>query len=179
MVPAGPQTIDLAIQHVRQSGQGVPVAGMAVRKDPGDALGREPAGNTRILGHVHAVIHVDEPVANRRTNTKPTASSSKPQMASAFPAGLRGKHRRRGTGCGRQRTWLACPRNSLAPMPLVRSLERLLAVAFSAHAGAAAGDKSLTGFSHGLAGAYAPAASHFPVSPPAAQKSICGGAQRR
>ena len=66
MVSAGViQSVELAIQHVGEPSQRVPVAGMEVRKGPDDSRGGEAAGNLRIIADILVVVVVDELVPNR------------------------------------------------------------------------------------------------------------------
>ena len=60
VVPAGViQAVELAIQHVGEPGQRVPVAGMKVRKGPGDPLGSETACDLRVIARHSPRRHID------------------------------------------------------------------------------------------------------------------------
>jgi hypothetical protein len=57
---SGIQTIELAIQHVRNPGQRMPVRGIRVRKGPNHSRPREARLNMRICRDVCRVIEIDE-----------------------------------------------------------------------------------------------------------------------
>ncbi len=61
----GRQPVKLAIQHVGEPSERVPVAGMAAGEGPSDALDGQAAGDWQIPAHVVFVIVVDEVVAER------------------------------------------------------------------------------------------------------------------
>ena len=60
MVPAGPHFVDLAIDHVRNPGQRMPVAGIAPAEGPLDPGQREPLINVEISTDVDFVVIIDE-----------------------------------------------------------------------------------------------------------------------
>ena len=59
-MPAGIETKELAIQHVRKPGQRVPVGGVKRGESPGNPGQREPARDDGIVPDVEVVIEVDE-----------------------------------------------------------------------------------------------------------------------
>ena len=63
MVSAGPETVDLAVEHVGEPGQRVPIAGMVV-EGPRDPLEAQAARDLGVLVDVLIVIEVDELVPN-------------------------------------------------------------------------------------------------------------------
>jgi len=66
MVPAGLEAKKLAIRHVRNPGQRVPVAGVAGGKSPNNIRPLQPALNLRVLGDVVRVVIVDEAMPRHR-----------------------------------------------------------------------------------------------------------------
>ena len=60
MVPSRTKTEDLAIRHVGQPGQRVPIAGIPGVERPAQALEGQPALNLGVLGQVSVVIIINE-----------------------------------------------------------------------------------------------------------------------
>ena len=65
MVSAGPGAEELAVQHVRKPGEGVPIGRMAAGQRPGDPLGRQAVSDMEVLIHVFVVVAGDEHVLER------------------------------------------------------------------------------------------------------------------
>ena len=59
------QSVELAIQHVGEPSERVPVGGMKVRKGPDDSLGSETACDLRIIIDIDLIVGVDELVPDR------------------------------------------------------------------------------------------------------------------
>jgi hypothetical protein len=60
MVTGRRQAVQLAVEHVGEPDDGVPMPGHHVRERPGDALAGETDDDMGILGDVEAVIDVHE-----------------------------------------------------------------------------------------------------------------------
>ena len=60
MVPPCVQPVKLAIQHVRQPRQRMPVAEIHRRERPLKAVARNATANMRVVGHVKRIVEVDE-----------------------------------------------------------------------------------------------------------------------
>jgi len=60
VMPAGIQTVKLAVQHVRQPDRRLPETGVDVRERPHDPFRRETAPNLAVVRHVDLVIVIDE-----------------------------------------------------------------------------------------------------------------------
>ena len=58
MMPAGPQLIDLAVEHVRDPGQRMPVRAVEMREGPAHARPGKPCANRGIVVDVHIVINI-------------------------------------------------------------------------------------------------------------------------
>ena len=56
------KTVDLAIRHVRDPGERVPIGGMTAGEGPREPVGRQTAGDVRVLDDVLIVVIVDERV---------------------------------------------------------------------------------------------------------------------
>ena len=65
MMAAGLQAIKLAVEHVREPGERVPVAGVVRSEGPGDSLAGQPPIDMRVFTDVFVVVEVDELVAGR------------------------------------------------------------------------------------------------------------------
>ena len=66
MVSAGMiQPVELAVQHVREPSQRVPVGGMELRKGPCNSLRGETSGHVWIAVYVLVVVTIDELMAER------------------------------------------------------------------------------------------------------------------
>ena len=65
MMAAGLQAIKLAVQHVREPGQRMPVAGVVRGERPGDSLAGQAPADVPVLVDVIVVVEVDEVVAGR------------------------------------------------------------------------------------------------------------------
>ena len=63
---SGPQTVELAIEHVGEPREWMPVARDAGREGPGDALHCQAFLNDRVLGHVFGIVVGDEVMAADR-----------------------------------------------------------------------------------------------------------------
>src|SRR2546423_9331354 len=61
-MPTGPQAEQLAIGHVGNGRERMPVSSMRVRPCPLHPINRETAVHARILGYVNAVVVIDEVV---------------------------------------------------------------------------------------------------------------------
>ena len=62
MVPPRPQAVELAVEHVGEPGERMPVGGVRGGEGPGDAVGGQAARDMRVLVDVVAVVEVDEAV---------------------------------------------------------------------------------------------------------------------
>ena len=60
MVPAAIQAKELAVQHVRNPGERVPVAGVARGQSPLQPLRGEPLPDVQVAGGVKGIVVVDE-----------------------------------------------------------------------------------------------------------------------
>lgn len=61
MMPSWPlQAVELAVEHMRQPRQWMPVANMALRECPNDAVGRKALGHIGIFRHVGLIVECDE-----------------------------------------------------------------------------------------------------------------------
>src|SRR5437016_11005981 len=60
MMPAGVETKELAIQHVRKTSDGEPVRGIAGSDRPLQASRRDALAHVRILGDVFVIVVVDK-----------------------------------------------------------------------------------------------------------------------
>ena len=58
----GVLAVQLDVEHVRQPGEGMPVAQEGGREGPGDGLAREAGLHVRVVDHVAVVVVVDEVV---------------------------------------------------------------------------------------------------------------------
>lgn len=65
VMTAGVQSVELAVQHVREPGQGMPVMRMAVSEGPADAGQGQTLYNLRIIIHILVVIIIDKPMTER------------------------------------------------------------------------------------------------------------------
>ena len=63
--PAGPEPVELRIEHQGNPGQRMPVACVAGRKRPRDASGRQPAFDVLIVGDVIEIVVIDKPGAQQ------------------------------------------------------------------------------------------------------------------
>lgn len=80
------ETIKLAVDHVRNPGERMPVAGMDMDEGPADAARRKAATDLRILEDVIAVIKVDEFVAQRLAKNEPGNRAEKNNDGERKPA---------------------------------------------------------------------------------------------
>ena len=76
MMPARIQTKELAVKHVGQGGQGMPIAAMAVCERPDDALPMQPLGDGRILVNVPTIV-VNEAVVQSLAEDGPDGQCQK------------------------------------------------------------------------------------------------------
>ena len=60
MMPGGMQSVQLAVEHVGNPSQRMPVIGMKMGERPDDSPEAQPVGNHRILINILVVIHLDE-----------------------------------------------------------------------------------------------------------------------
>ena len=60
VMPAGVHAVDLRVEHVRNPGQRMPVAGVESRERPGDILPAQPGLNVRVLPDIIRVIEMNE-----------------------------------------------------------------------------------------------------------------------
>ena len=67
MMAAGLYAITAVVQHVRKPGERMPVVGVAGREGPGQAVGRQPLGQVRILQDVRMVVEIDKSVSDGST----------------------------------------------------------------------------------------------------------------
>ena len=65
------KTVELAIQHVRQRGERMPVVGMHTGEGPPNSVRREARADPRILVNVFVVVVVDELVSQRLAKDNP------------------------------------------------------------------------------------------------------------
>ena len=63
-VPAGIQTKELAVQHMREPGERMPVGGVKRGEGPGNSVQRQAAGDHGIVPDVKRVIEIDELVTD-------------------------------------------------------------------------------------------------------------------
>ena len=68
---AGIETEELAIKHVRDGRERVPVLRMHMRKRPLHALRRHAAANVRILQNVKRIVVINEAVMARLAEDEP------------------------------------------------------------------------------------------------------------
>lgn len=66
MMTSGIQPVDFTIYHMRNPGDGVPVAGVGGSEGPGDTLPSQPVLNVQVLRDVILVIKIDEIVMSDR-----------------------------------------------------------------------------------------------------------------
>ena len=59
-MPAGIQSVDLAIQHMRYHRQGIPVVKAAMSECVCDSFQGQTLGNLRVFIHVPVVVVIDE-----------------------------------------------------------------------------------------------------------------------
>ena len=71
MVPGRVQTIELAVHHMRDPGQRMPVAGVAALEGPEQAGPGQPGFDVGIIADVVGVIEVNELVASDRPISDP------------------------------------------------------------------------------------------------------------
>ncbi len=65
MMPPGIQTKQLAVEHVRQHRQGIPLAHWPVSERPSDAAAGQPGSNLRTRGDEQIVVVIEEAEAER------------------------------------------------------------------------------------------------------------------
>ena len=78
------QTEELAIQHMGDPGQRVPVAGVHMGKRPNDSIQFEAAGDRRVFEDVIAVVEINELVVNRLAKDEPGEAAEKDATARAL-----------------------------------------------------------------------------------------------
>ena len=159
VMPTGVEAVDLAVEHVRQPGQRMPVGDVDVREDPRGAADRQAGGDVRILVDVLIVVEIHELVADRLTEDEPHGQQQKTANGQNLPAVARPS---RGDGqdiipgadrCGPPLWPLAF--GTAAPPPKTALVGRSVTVSSSAHTGIAAGKKR--------SGGIVPMASRLPI----------------
>ena len=88
MMPAGVEAVELAVQHVGQRGERVPVGVVSVGKRPDDTRGGQAAFNLRIFVYVNVVIEVDEIMAGGLAEDDPDGNGKEHAHAEGDPAGV-------------------------------------------------------------------------------------------
>jgi hypothetical protein len=71
VMPAGPQPKQLAIEHVRNGRERVPVLRVDMGEGPPDALPAQPAVHVRILQDVKRIVVIDELVVECLSKDNP------------------------------------------------------------------------------------------------------------
>ena len=71
VVPARVQSVELAIEHMCNRRQWVPVFGMDMRKRPGDVGDADAAGDPRVLIDVARIVVINEIVPECLTKDDP------------------------------------------------------------------------------------------------------------
>src|SRR5262245_28587454 len=87
MMPAGVQPVQLAIQHVRNSRDWVPVTGYCVGKAPNDPSQRQPCGDVPIRIDIMWVVEADELMSQGLAENQPRdggKNNTNPDNYSAF-----------------------------------------------------------------------------------------------
>ena len=77
MMTAGSQSKELAIEHVRNRGERMPVARVSVSERPRDAAQRQAACDDRIAVNVRFIIKIDEIVLERLPKHEPRNGDKK------------------------------------------------------------------------------------------------------
>ena len=86
MMAGGIETVKLAIHHVRNPGERMPVAGMDMSERPHDSIPTEPVIYSRILEDVIAVVEIYEFVAERLSEDQPDKRSENADDGERQPA---------------------------------------------------------------------------------------------
>ena len=60
MVSSRLQSVNLAVQHVRNRRQRVPVSGMTMDKSADDAIDRQASRNRRVFVNIYVIVKIDE-----------------------------------------------------------------------------------------------------------------------
>ena len=81
VMAAGVKTEELAIQHVRQRRERMPVTRMSVRECPHDSMRSDTTGYDRISVNVSAIVVIDEVVAERLREDEPRNSAKQNAQA--------------------------------------------------------------------------------------------------
>ena len=89
---SGFQPIQLAVKHMRNRRQRMPVLGMNMAKRPGDTGQAEPASYFRIFVDVGLFIVVHEFVPERLAKNNPRNCREKNADADSQPAAVRFRH---------------------------------------------------------------------------------------
>ena len=82
-VSTGVEAVKLAVQHVRDAGQWVPVPDMAMGEGPSDPLGGQATLDVCVLKHVRAVVVGDEVVPDGLTEHEDDREHEKNRRGSA------------------------------------------------------------------------------------------------
>lgn len=65
MVPARPQSVNLAIGHVTQRRKRMPQTGVAVSEQPLESIERQSGADMRVFVNVAVIVEVDKVVTER------------------------------------------------------------------------------------------------------------------
>jgi hypothetical protein len=71
MMSAGIESKELAVEHVRNCRQWMPVSRVAVRERPNDSGQRQAAGYGRVFIDVNVIVEINEIVAERLPENQP------------------------------------------------------------------------------------------------------------
>ena len=99
MMAAGAQSVKLAVQHMGNPGQRMPVGGMDVGERPDDPLERQSPGDFRVIIHVIVVVVIDKVVPQRLPENGKRDRRQKKADAGDRPAVIQ---TRRGLDYGRE-----------------------------------------------------------------------------
>ena len=83
----------LAIEHVQNRRERVPVLGMNVGECPPDAPPRQSGANVRVVEHVKRIVIIDKLVAKSLAEHRPRDRNQKNADAEQRPARVFGAHR--------------------------------------------------------------------------------------
>jgi len=96
MMPTRVQTVELAIQHVGECGERMPVGLMRVGEGPGDAGAGETAFGHRVLVNIDVIVEIDELVLEGLAENEPDQGGEREADAHGCPpASRRGRRGRR------------------------------------------------------------------------------------
>ena len=88
------QPKELAIEHVRDRGEGMPVLGMNMRERPRDATPAQSRTHVRVIEHVKRIVIINELVMERLSEHRPRDRDQKEADAEQRPARLFDPHHR-------------------------------------------------------------------------------------